>query len=1178
MAWSRRCLLFCLLVAPLAAQDVPAWFTNPPAAARPWVYWFWLSGNVTRAGITADLAAMARVGIGGVLIMEVDQGAPAGPAPFAGQRWRELFAFATSEANRLGLQVNMNNDAGWCGSGGPWITPDQAMQKLTWSETAVTGPGPVTVNLPRPPTVRGYYREVAVLAYPRPVDDRFRLDLLPERTAVTTRHFANTADYPAAPAGTIVPRPQVRELTGQMDATGKLTWDAPDGRWVVLRLGHTLTGAVNAPAPAAGRGLESDKLSREATRAHFAGLMGQLCDDVGPLAGPTLSATHVDSWETGSQNWTPRFREEFRRLRGYDLLTWLPVVTGRVLDSREASERFLWDLRRTISDLICSHYADELRTLAHQRGLKLTIEAYGEPADDLAYAGRADEPMGEFWSYGAYGAASTLMLMSSAAHVYGARIIGAEAFTATDAERWQAHPGTLKAMGDWAFCEGINRFVFHRYAMQPWTNRAPGMSMGPWGLHYERTNTWWDDLGPYHTYLSRCQQTLRQGTFVADVLYLAPEGAPAHYVPPAPRPDALVRPGYNFDACPAEALFSRVQVRDGRLCVPDGPSYRVLVLPAGGALTPALLRRVKELVLAGATVVGERPRQSPSLSGYPDCDSEVQALAQELWGDPTPGRPAEQRLGRGRVIAGRTAEDVLRADGVPPDFAHQAADGGSCLRWIHRRDGDTDLYFVANELDEPVEPVAAFRVTGRQPELWWPESGRRTWPAMWRSEGGVTRLPLRLGPSESVFVVFRRPGGPNGPVQSLSHPLGQLAPREVPPPAIEVQRATYGPPGDAARTIDVAAQVRALLAGGQRSFQVARLAEGRDPAYGVVKTARIECLIGGRPAVLSGTDPETIVFGLAPLPVTVERASYGPPGDAKRTIDVTERVRHIAAGGRRRFAVVEMAAGFDPAPMVVKTLRVDYTLGAERHSQSASDGETFRFRVPGAVGPVQAVTCADDGAVTVEVDQPGSYALAGAGPPALLPVAAWPESITVKGPWAVQFTGPAAPQPTELPELVSWSRHRDAAVRHFAGRGTYRGTVTVPDELLAQDLRTWLDLGRVEVMARVRLNGAELGLLWRAPYRVELTGHLRAGANELQVTVVNQWINRLIGDESLPEDSPRRRDGTCGAWPEWVYGDGASPTGRTTFTSWRLWRQTDALVDSGLLGPVTVSATRLVRP
>ena len=605
-------VVLCLIVATCAPakkpDDLRAGFVKPPDSARPWVYWFWLNSNITREGITADLEAMKRVGVGGVLIMEVDQGAPVGRAAFMGVEWRELFKFAVAEAGRLGLEINMNNDAGWNGSGGPWITPEQSMQKIVWSETVVTGPARFEGKLPQPETIRGFYRDIAVLAFPTPGD--YRIDGIKGKALYERREVAPAAET-GLPAKMTIDRDRIVDLGEQMGEDGRLAWDVPAGKWTILRFGHTSTGVENAPAPASGRGLECDKLGPAGIEAQFAGMMGKLVADVGPEAvKKSLVATHIDSWENGAQNWTAAMREEFRKRRGYDPLPFLPAVTGMVVGSLEISERFLWDLRQTASELVVENYAGRMAELAHQNGMRFTCEAYGGPCDDIPYGGRADEPMGEFWIGG--GAWETLKMMASAAHVYGRPILGAEAFTAGDRERWLQHPASIKALGDRAFTEGVNRFVFHRYAMQPWLDYAPGMTMGPWGLHYERTNTWWELAGPWHEYLARCQFMLRQGTFVADILYVRPEASPQEY-------KWHERNGYDYDDVPAELLIKKASVENGRVVLGTGTKYKVLVLPETTRMTPALLKKVGELAAAGATIVGPvRPTKAPGLDGLPE--------------------------------------------------------------------------------------------------------------------------------------------------------------------------------------------------------------------------------------------------------------------------------------------------------------------------------------------------------------------------------------------------------------------------------------------------------------------------------------------------------------------------------------------------------------------------------
>ena len=475
----------------LWASELERGFFEPPDSARPWVYGFWINGNINSNGITADLEAMQRVGIGGLTLMDVDvkKGAPKGPAGFGTPAWRALFKHLCGEAHRLGLEVNMHNGPGWTGSGGPWITPELAMQKVVWTETVVSGPDHLDTALAQPETVWNFYRDIAVLAFPAPAGNS-HLRALQAKTLLEVKPVVTHAVWPSLAADQVIVRNRIIDLTSRVKTNGHLVWEIPEGRWTILRIGHTPTGKDCHPAQAEGIGPECDKLSKAAAEVMFKGMMGKLVADVGPLVGKTLVSTHIDSWEIGSQNWTPLFPAEFQARRGYDLRAFLPVITGRVVDSLEISERFLWDFRQTISELLLDNYAEYYRELAHRHGLRLSIEGYSVcPTDEMAYAGRADEPMGEVWTRGKFGMSFACTETASAAHVYGKQIVSAEIFTTTTQEKWLDYPGAalVKEVGDWAFCEGINRFVIHRYPMQPWRDARPGMSMGATGTHYERT-------------------------------------------------------------------------------------------------------------------------------------------------------------------------------------------------------------------------------------------------------------------------------------------------------------------------------------------------------------------------------------------------------------------------------------------------------------------------------------------------------------------------------------------------------------------------------------------------------------------------------------------------------------------------------------------------------------------
>jgi hypothetical protein len=988
-----------------AERDLERGFLNPPDAAKPWVYWFWLNGNITREGITADLEAMKRAGLGGVLIMEVNQGAPLGPAAFMSDQWRALFKYMISEAQRLGLEVNMNNDAGWNGSGGPWVPLDKAMQVVVTSETRIAGGKRFDGVLPMPHANKGFYRDIAVLAFPTPRNPPgidCRVKNLPAKSVswpYISGYSTGTDRDAKVPAEATIDRERLVDLTARVSGDGKLVWDAPalarDGAasrserdWTIVRFGHTFSGAESHPAPAAGTGPECDKLSKEAIEVHFNGLIGKLIQDVGPLAEKTLTATHVDSWEVGGQNWTPKMREEFKRLRGYDMLPFLPVLTGRFVDGVDRTERFLWDLRQTVSELLTENYIGHLGKLAHDRGLRLSMEAYGTPALDMDVINHVDEPVCEFWWSGGGRLDWTLKAMASAAHVNGRPIVGAEAFTSNRHEKWRGHPANIKVRGDRVFCGGVNRFIIHRYAMQPWAkDRRPGMSMGPYGLHYERTQTWWEDSIAWHQYLARCQYLLRQGTFVADVLSLHPEE-------PMQRFNLLTLPGYDYDGISPQAFLGQVTMENGRLTLPSGMQYRLLVLSGTNTknMTVPMLKKIKRLVEDGAVILGSAPETTPGLADYPHADEELKQMAAELWG--TDDTVKERVVGKGRVFRGMKPEEVLAKLDVAPDFSSDQEVG-----WIHRTVNGMEIYFVANGKAQLLQTTCTFRTSGKRPELWDPETGRIAPVRHYEEGAGQVRMPIRLEPGGSVFVVFR--------------------PGALPP---------------------------------------------------------------------------------------------------------SQRVTSVAHNGR-------------------------------------------------AVAPAAAALPAID-LVRGEVWQPGTYAIQTAdGKSRRFEIGALPEPLAIGGPWELRFPPHGgAPEHVTLEKLVSWSQHADPGVRYFSGTATYHKTIDVPRDMLGKHRRLYLDLGRVEVMAKVKFNSNDLPVLWKPPYRVEITNAVQPGGNTLEISVVNLWPNRMIGDEQLPEDSSRNPDGTLREWPKWLGEGKPSPTGRFTFTTWRLWKKGDSLLESGLLGPVRILA------
>ncbi len=1120
--------------------DLAEEFKSPPDSARPWVYCFWLEGNVSREGITADLEAMHRAGIGGLLFMDGDMGNPAGPHRFMSESWRAMFKHMVAEADRLGLAINLNNDPGWAGSGGPWVKPEQAAQRVVASESIIEGPVHFDAVLPQPPSAQDFYRDIAVLACPAPAaddDGKFRrIDNFNSTKSFAggqdfaavvpwPRFIPSSADWPIVSAPQCISSTAVRDLTGQTDQRGRLTWDVPVGRWLVLRLGHTPAGGTTRSSQAAATGLECDKLSKSAIETHYSAMVEKLLADIGPLAAKTVVSTHVDSWEAGSGNWTAGFRDEFRRRRGYDLLPYLPALNGLIVNSLEVSERFLWDYRETVCEIMLENYAGHLRELAHRDGLRLSIEAYDGTCDDLRYAGRADEAMCEFWQRGCYTGLPLCDIveeMASAAHVYGQRVVGAEAFTSWRGD-FLDHPATLKPLGDWAFCAGVNRFCMSEWIMQPWPQRVPGVSFLFIGTVFHRSQTWWEQSRAWHEYLARCQYMLRQGQYVADVCFLTPEGGPHRFVAPIPATERGAipdRPEYNFDGCPAELVLKGMQVEDGRIRLPSGMSYRLLVLPSYNAdgrpvqhvegnyvytesplpkvetMTPQLLRRIKELVADGATVLGTRPLKSPSLTGFPQCDEELTRLADELWGG-NAGREGggEHCLGKGRVIWGATPEQVLRSMNLPADFSCDPAIHGK-LRYTHRRmDDGLDLYFVANRIDAVVQGGCVFRAAAGQPELWWPQTGQSEPVPVYERIGSTTRVPMRLEPHESVFVVFR-PG------------------KELADPVISVTR------------------------------------EGRSLWAPSPGRARI----------------------------TVQNAVYGVPEDAARSRDVTAKVQAIVDGGERRFAAWRLGEGDDPAMQALKTLSIDYALDGDPRKSVTLDGQIVCLDESLDPEPVAQVHAAENGELLLEAWLNGSYeARTASGRTLRGRVDDLPAAQQIGGPWEVRFpTENGAPGNIKLDQLTSWTNHTDPGVKYFSGTAVYRNTFRLPAESLAAGRAAYLDCGKVAVIAHVRVNGQDMGVLWKTPFRIKVTPALRVGENLLEVQVTNLWCNRMIGDEQMPEDSERTPEGLLKSWPQWLLEGKPSPAGRHTFATYRVWKNNSPLQESGLLGPVKLCVTEQI--
>jgi hypothetical protein len=541
----------------------------------------------------------------------------------------------------------------------------------------------------------------------------------------------------------------VVDISKFMAADGTLNWQVPAGNWIIERTGMTPTKVTNGPASKEGTGLETDKMSREHITAHFDAFLGEIIKRIPAADRKTWKVTVEDSYETGGQNWTDGLIEKFKKNYGYDPTRYMPTLQGKVVGSEDRSDRFLWDLRRFIADRVAYDYVGGLRDMSHQHGLTTWLENYGHwgfPGEFLQYGGQSDEVGGEFWTEGMLGDIEN-RAASSAAHIYGKTKVSAESFTCAGAP-FARYPALLKQRADRFFTEGINNTLMHVYISQPYEDKAPGVNAF-FGTEFNRLNTWFYDMDIFLKYIKRCNMMLQQGKYVADVAYFIGEDAPKMTGVQDPK----LPQGYSFDYINGEVIKSRLSVKGGKLVLPDGMSYSILVLPQLTTMRPELLLKIKELVQQGAVVMGPRPLTSPSLQNYLTADAQVNKLANELWGNINGTSIKVNKLGKGMVISNMQMQEALDLIKIIPDA--KITENKSTL-FIHRKLEDGSVYFVSNQEDKTVKIAPQFRITGKRPELWDPISGAIRELPYYTQTAKVTTVPLELAPSESAFIIFRR--------------------------------------------------------------------------------------------------------------------------------------------------------------------------------------------------------------------------------------------------------------------------------------------------------------------------------------------------------------------------------------------------------------------------------------
>ncbi len=755
--------------------DLAAAFDAPPLSARPGAYWVWVNGQFDREQMTRELEDARAKGLSGFEVFDVGTTGrgpevPAGPT-FMGPKSAAAVGHAVREAGRLGLAMGLITSSSW-NAGGPWVTPEMASKSLYASTTEVRGPAAFDARLPDPKV-------------PQPKFAGRRGGLDPWPAGETWSQEIAVLAVPTAKDKVIRDLSAVVNLSGRTDAGGRLRWQAPPGEWTVLRIVCTNNRErLRLPSPNSD-GYMIDHLDARATEAHFRHILGRLRAEVDDLERSALSYLYLPSYEIrGLTEWTPTFAEEFRRRRGYDPIPFLPVLFGWTLADEAVSERFDHDRRLTVSDLLIENHYATAAEVCRAAGLELHAEAGGPgkpflpahdfPAESLRALGALDVPRGEFWVRRPpeeNDPANVIKEIACAAQIYNRRIVEMESFTGFD--HWERGPFDLKPYADRAMGAGTNRFVFHTSPHQPPEAGRPGWTYHA-GTHMGMTRAWWPMAEPFLAYLGRCSAMLQAGRFVGDVCFYYGHDAPRLIANKGfdPRTESL-GPGYDYDYGNTDVLLRRMTVRGGRIAVADGPDYALLVLPDRDDMPLKVLERLEQLVREGATIVGRRPTRSPGLgsadlAAYHERDTAVRRLARRLWGKVDGQKVTERTYGRGKVIQGRPLAAILRDRGLGPDVAFTAQQDGAAFDWIHRRDGNADLYFVANLRNRPETVDAVFRATGKRPEVWNPATGERRPAAVFDAAPDGTRVHLHLAPWGSAFVVFR-PGPAADHVVSLAH-------------------------------------------------------------------------------------------------------------------------------------------------------------------------------------------------------------------------------------------------------------------------------------------------------------------------------------------------------------------------------------------------------------------------
>lgn len=960
----------------------------------------------------------------------------------------------------------------------------------------------------------------------------------------------------------IIDASTIIDLTHKLNEHGYLAWQPPAGSWTVLRMGHTCTGTKNVSAPDEGSGLELDKFSGEAVDYYFQKSLDDFLMPLRSFIPKTFKALLIDSYEVGKQNWTTNFPSEFKQRNGYDLTSWLPALTGRIVYSVANTEKFLFDIRRTQASLMSDNYYGGFKRHCKRLGLEFYAQPYGDGVFDSLQTGQhLDAALAEFWTRYVPGTMGVCDEVVSLAHGYGKKIIPAEAFTGAPAtSRWTEYPYALKSQGDHFYSRGINRLVLHVFVHQAYTTGLPGMTMGPYGSHFDRNLTWINYSKAWIDCLARTQYLLQQGVPVADICYFKGE-EPTTLIPDVNYTNPPTPRNLAGDVIGRDVLLQRLHIKNKRILLPDGMMYSLLIMAPLKRVSLEVLQRLKELVHEGMTlVVISRPNATPGLKNE---DNAIAALAADLWGD-LDGKEIKRRsFGQGKIYWNKPFDEVLQEQGVNPDFEFTSSNGDAAIHYTHRRWQNAEIYFISNHQRRKELITASFRVKEKQPELFNPESGEKLNAVMYDCREERTYLPLALEPASSLFVVFRHPPDKNN-VRSVEKDGKELS------NALPYRKL----PADLYAHITNNFTISLWIKPDTIAF----------PGKGIL-------IFPPEAQQVYGEDHAACGLSAGQNGVLVVERDKGPNRDARIVIQYERSLEgwtHLAlryeegkpslflngklvASGKASGKTVHPGIGTKPTDELFSAYFEGNSTKPDLHETTLAEKTIyleFKKGLPPTDMPSPMVICRKKSMTHLTFWQNGNYKLVTDRTESSIEVNSC-KVQPIDASWQVKFPpGSGAPASLELTKLISLHRHPNFFVRHFSGTCQYNAGFYWKQKTLRKEQRILLDLGRVEVLAQVILNGKDLGIMWKEPFRIDITKAIVSGKNTLEINVTNLWPNRMIGDAHLPSEVEYDEQGFIKKLPEWYVKNQVKPGKRISFSTWNNFKKNDPLLESGLLGPV----------